>query len=460
MRLVSPWTPRLSAMDGRPYERLVTALAEDIAAGTISSGDRLPPHRELSYQLKIGLGTVTKAYATLERRGLVQSIHGRGMFVAGLALRSNTVIDLSINTPPQMLSDRLLASTLTAMAKRLDAGMFATYAPPAGRPEHRALMARWLAGQRLDVSPDCILLCGGAQHALSVAVATACRPNGVVLTEAMTYPGAINLVRQNGNQLMGIDLDGEGMKPEALERALSSLDDAASAPVLYITPTLQNPTATTMSHARRQEIVRISRAYDVTIIEDDVYSIFAEPSLLPIATLAPERTLYVSGLSKGVSPGLRAGVLATPPHLVESALARLQETCTMASPLTCMIMEQWLTDGTALSVAGSIKIDSMKRHVLARKMLPACMQSSDITGFHAWLPMPTAEADRLTQRLATMGVIVMGPRPALTNPDAVNSGIRISIGSPAIADLQQALSIIAGLVAADGQLKPIDAPHV
>lgn len=460
MRLVSPWTPRLTAMDGRPYERLVTALAEDIAIGTISSGDRLPPHRELSYQLKIGLGTVTKAYATLERRGLVQSIRGRGMFVAGIAPRSNTVIDLSINTPPQMLSDRLLASTLTGMAKRLDAGVFGAYAPPAGRPEHRALMARWLAGQRLDVSPDCILLCSGAQHALSVALATACRPNSVVLTESMTYPGAISLVRQNGNRLIGIDLDREGLKPEALDQALRSLDIPAADAVLYITPTLQNPTATTMSLARREEIVRISRAYDITIIEDDVYSIFAESSLLPIATLAPERTLYVSGLSKVVSPGLRAGVLATPPHFVETALSRLQETCTMASPLTCMIMEQWLTDGTALSVAGSIKIDSMKRHLLARKMLPAGMQSSDITGFHAWLPMPTAEADRLTQRLATMGVIVMGPRAALTNPDAVNSGIRISIGSPAIADLQQALSIIASLVAADGQLKPIDAPHV
>ncbi|WP_163277873.1 GntR family transcriptional regulator, partial [Klebsiella aerogenes] len=70
MRLASPWQPRLGAVKGQPYERLVGALTEDIAAGTVPAGARLPPHRDLAYRLGIGLGTVTKAYATLERRGL------------------------------------------------------------------------------------------------------------------------------------------------------------------------------------------------------------------------------------------------------------------------------------------------------------------------------------------------------------------------------------------------------
>lgn len=460
MHLVSPWNPRLSATKGRPYERLVTALAEDIADGAISCGDRLPPHRELSYQLKIGLGTVTKAYATLERRGLVQSVRGRGMFVASVTPRPNAVIDLSINTPPRMLSDRLLAATLTGMARRLDAGTFGTYAPAAGRRDHRALMARWLASQRLEVAPDCILLCNGAQHALSIAFATACRPNGIMLTEATTYPGAIMLARQSGYQLNGLDLDGEGIVPEALERALQSPAAVSAARVLYVTPTLHNPTATTMSAARRQDIVRICRDYDVTIVEDDVYSIFAEPNLLPLATLAPERTLYVSGLSKAVSPGLRIGVLAVPPYFVERALSRLQATCSMASPLACMIMERWLADGTALSVAASIKLDTMKRHDLMRSTLPFDMPDHDVKGFHAWLPMRVTEAERLVKSAASMGVIVMGPHIPLIDPDASNSGIRLSIGSPAIGDLKQALSIIGGLLAHNGQRKQIDLPQV
>ncbi|KTQ87246.1 hypothetical protein NS226_17595 [Aureimonas ureilytica] len=88
------------------------------------------------------------------------------------------------------------------------------------------------------------------------------------------------------------------------------------------------------------------------------------------------------------------------------------------------------------------------------------MQSGDITGFHVWLPMPTNDADRLTQRLAAMGVIMMWPKAALVDPETLNSGIRISIGSPTTENLQQALSIIGGFVTADGQLKPMDEPRV
>ncbi len=458
MRLASPWKPRLSEAGGLPYERLVTALAGDIADGGIPCGARLPPHRELAYQLEIGLGTVTKAYAVLERRGLVQSVRGRGMFVAGLSPRPQGLIDLSINTPPQMLSNRLLAATLAGMARRLDADTFAAYAPAAGRPSHRAQMARWLADQRLEVTPERILLCNGAQHALSVAFAVACQPGGVLLTEAVTYPGAILLARQSALTLIGLDMDDEGLAPAALEKALRAPAAVAAPRVLYVTPTLHNPTAATMSAARRLDIVRICRAHDVTIIEDDVYSVFAGADLLPLAALAPERTLYVGGLSKTVSPGLRIGALVVPTRFIERAIARLQATCSMASPLACMIMEQWLTDGTAASVAASIRLDAAQRYELVRTALPPTLPAHAITGFHVWLPMPAAEAERLTKSAAARGVIVMPPNAALVDPDASQGGIRLSVGSPTIDALKQALAVIGSLFDPGGQRIDLDPP--
>lgn len=354
MRLASPWKPRLSDAEGLPFERLVSALAEDIAKGDVPSGARLPPHRELAYQLGIGLGTVTKAYSVLERRGLVHSVRGRGMFVSGLPARPKSIIDLSINTPPQMLSDRLLAASLTKLAKRLDAGTFCSYAPAAGSYQHRTEMARWLGDQRLETSADRVLLCNGAQHALAVAYALVRRSGGTILTEAITYPGAIMLAKHNGLGLIGIDMDEQGLKPEALERVLRLQPASAPPPVLYVTPTMQNPTAATMGLSRRQEIVALCRDFDVTIIEDDVYSIFAPDEHLPLATLAPERTLYISSLSKSLSPGLRIGALSVPECLAERALSHLQTTALMVSPIACMVMEEWLTNGTAASVAASI----------------------------------------------------------------------------------------------------------
>lgn len=445
MRLASPWKPRLAEGTALPYERLVAALADDIAEGSLTHGARLPPHRELAYQLGIGIGTVTKAYAVLERRGLVQSERGRGMFVAGLAPRPAEVIDLSVNLPPQMLSDRLLAATLASLARRLDAGTFGSYLPPAGRDDHRALLARWLAAQRLEAAPERLLICHGAQHAIAVAFAAAAPAGGVVLTEALTYPGAIMLARQRGDRLVGLELDGQGMRPDALEKALRSPACAEGPRLLYVTPSLHNPTAVTMGAGRREEIVRLCRAHDVIIVEDDIHAILVGPELLPLAMLAPERTLHVSGLSKTLSPGLRIGSLVVPPAFLDRALTALRATCTMASPLACLIMEQWLTDGTARSVAASIRTDAARRMDLARTLLRLDHRAG-APGYHLWLPMPTARADSFAGAAMAKGIRVMPPRAPMVDTNAAEGGIRLSLGAPPFDTLRQSLTTLAGLL--------------
>ncbi|CAM5774094.1 GntR family transcriptional regulator [Labrys miyagiensis] len=449
MRLVSPWKPRLSEGEGSPHERLVAAIADDIAEGELVPGARLPPHRELAYRLGIGLGTVTKAYAVLERRGLVRSERGRGMFVSGLAARRTGVIDLSVNIPPQMLSERLLAATLTAMARRLDADLFGSYLPPAGRDDHRALLAGWLAGQKLDARPEHLLICNGAQHALAIAFAAVAPAGGVILTEAITYPGAIMLARQHGHRLIGIDTDARGLRPDALEKALHSLARVSRPKLLYVTPTLHNPTAATMDARRREDIAHLCRRHDVVIVEDDIHAIFAGPGHMPIATLAPERTLHVSGLSKVLSPGLRIGSLVVPPAFLERAMSALRTTCTMAAPLACLIMEQWLTDGTAQSVAASIRTDAARRLDLARTLLRLEALPGP-SGFHLWLPMPSSRADRLAAATAAQGVLVMQPRAPLVDVNAAQGGIRLSLGGPSPGPLKEALVIIAGLLGEEG----------
>jgi DNA-binding transcriptional MocR family regulator len=445
MRLVSPWTPRLAEGAGLPHERLVAALADDIAEGGLLHGARLPPHRELAYQLGIGLGTVTKAYAVLERRGLVRSVRGRGMFVAGLALRQAGVVDLSVNLPPQVLSDRLLAATLASLGRRLDAGTFGSYLPPAGRDDHRALLARWLAEQRLEASPERLLICHGAQHAIAIAFAAIAPAGAMVMTEALTFPGAITLARQRGDRLLGLELDAEGLRPDALERALRSPACAAGPRLLYVTPTLHNPTAATMGPERRQDIVRLCRAHDVIIVEDDIHAVLASPELRPLAMLAPERTFHVSGLSKTLSPGLRIGSLVVPPAYFDRALTALRATCTMASALACLIMEQWLTDGTARSVAASIRADAARRMSLAHTLL-GLDRPRDTSGFHLWLPMPTARADIFAGAAMAQGIRVMPPRAPLVDPNATEGGIRLSLGAPPMAVLRQSLTTLAGLM--------------
>jgi len=107
MRLQSPWQARLGdEKEGSPCDRLVAALSEDIADGQLEVGARLPAHRDLAWRLGIGVGTVTKAYGVLERRGLVRSVKGRGTFVAVAEARRGAFIDLSRNSPLPVITER------------------------------------------------------------------------------------------------------------------------------------------------------------------------------------------------------------------------------------------------------------------------------------------------------------------------------------------------------------------
>ena len=141
MRIRSPWKPYLSNRFTSPADRLVGALAEDILQGALEGGARLPAHRDLADELNIGVGTVTTAYAVLERRGLVRTVKGSGKFVALTQSRKGPVIDLSRNVPPGAVTERLLGRTLTALAKRVDSGFFNDY-PPLGGPCGTSALAR------------------------------------------------------------------------------------------------------------------------------------------------------------------------------------------------------------------------------------------------------------------------------------------------------------------------------
>ncbi len=449
MRLVSPWSPRLAEIDGPLHERLAAALADDVAEGRVEVGARLPAHRDLAWRLGVGIGTVTRAYGVLERRGLVRSERGRGMFVAGGEMRSRTRVDLSVNAPPQVFADRLLAATFAALARDVSAEVFSRYRPAIGDPEHRRIMARWLGEHRFAAPVERLILTNGAQHALAVALAVAARDGRRAVTEAVTYPGALTLARHMGEMPIALGLDGEGMLPDALEETLAAVARTGRRAVVYVTPTQHNPTTATMGEARRRQMVALARAHDALIVEDDVYSLFTPPGLPTLAELAPERTFYVNGLSKTLNPGLRLGVLVAPPRLFEAACAGLTATSSMASPISCLVMERWVLDGTAASIGASIRLEAAARSGLARDRLSGVVLSEAGPGFHVWLPMPLLEAERLARRAETAGVTVTPPSAVMVDPEGGLSGLRLCLGAPTRTQLAGALTTLGELMSSE-----------
>ncbi|MEC9345870.1 MAG: PLP-dependent aminotransferase family protein [Pseudomonadota bacterium] len=453
MKLESPWQPRLAEGAGTASVRLVRAVSEDIAAGHLPAGARLPAHRDLAWRLGIAVGTVTRAYSELERCGLVGAVRGQGTFVAGGPGPAAQVVDLSMNVPPVAVGDGLLRASLRDIARGADATGFCSYLPAIGTAVRRGLLAGYLSeqGTGTPLDPARLMICNGAQHALAVALALACPRGTMLVTECVTYPGVLALARQSGIPVRGVDVDAEGMEPGSLDRLLAS---RAAPAAVYITPDLHNPTGRTMGEARRREIVRICASRKALIVEDAVYSGLCVAAGTRLESLAPDRVLHVGGLSKTVSPGLRIGALLVPQAMWETAVAAFQAGCTTSAPLNCMVMERWIVDGTARAVRDHLRIEARERCRLAAERLGIAMPA--VPAFHVWLETPETAARALEAAAAREGVILTPPESMRADPMSTVCGVRLCLGGPDRPGLEDALSRLARLLPRE----PIPVPMV
>lgn len=451
MRRQSVWNPRLANGDAPPAERLAEALGSDILAGHLTADERLPAHRDLAWRLKIGVGSVTRAYAALERRGLVRAIHGRGTFVAARQDGGGPVLDLATNMPPPMFSDRALARTLAKLSRRVDPALFNVYPPVAGHLEHRRIMAHWLGHYGLEIAPERLLLTGGAQQALTVAL-TVTRPHVTcVVTEELTYPGMLGAVRQSGLPLRATAMDHEGMTPAGLERALGA--HRGERAVVYVTPTMHNPTTATMGLQRRRDIAALCRRHDALIIEDGVYVHTHDPDLPSLMALAPERTFHVSSLSKILSPGLRIGALIPPPRHAEDCLPALLASSLMIAPLSYAMMAQWMQDGTAESVCRALHAEAVRRQELVLRHLGEWVARPRYRAFHAWLPFSPEQAAHVVEQARQLGVALPPPRSFASTGNPERTGVRLALGSVTFRHLPDALKRVReACLAAEGKV--------
>ena len=421
------WTPHLPETEEPIYERLVRAMASDIAAGVLAPGERLPPQRELAWRLGLGVGTVTKAYAEAERRGLLSGHVGRGSFVASVRPDDRTgAIDMARNLPPSGPAQQRLASAMARLTR--DGGLAdrLAYPPIGGHGADRAAGAAWLshiAGWD-DLDPARLICTAGAQQAVAVALATACRPGDAVVAEAATFSGLKALAGVMGYGLAPAAIDDQGLTPQTLDRAAAK----TGARVAYILPS-HNPTPRVMGEPRRRDIVEVARKRDLILIEDDLYGAYAmDLGLTPLARLAPERVFHATSLSKTIAPGLRAGYLIPPAGGAHGrALGALHALAIGAPGMGLALATRWIEDGSAANILAEGRAEMAVRNELAMLILGEAMERPPVPGLHAWLPMSEIAAERAAARALRAGVEVTPPGDMILDAAAI-SGLRLCLG--------------------------------
>lgn len=435
------WVDAAEAGGRTRYRALAETIAAAIADGRLKAGEQLPTHRALAERLDVSIGTVTRAYAEAERRGLVSGEVGRGTFVRAVVPRSTEwggepgdpeMLDLSLALPwvlPGGEEGRLLSAALAGIAAEPGLEDLLRYHPGTALPRHRAAAARWLEGAGVPTGADRVFVTPGAQHALSVLLMTLLRPGDVVLAEALTYPGLIALSRALDRPLHGVEMDGEGMLPSALERAVRE----TGGKLVYVVPTAQNPTGATMSAARRRAIVEVARAHDLLLIEDDVHGLLApHPRAPAFAALAPEHTVHVITFSKALTFGLRTAFVSAPARHVDALIAGVRSTVWISPPLMTELTLRWLTDGTADRLMERKRAESEARQALVAEVLGGCgrLEHERFAG-HAWLHLPEPwRADELVAEARRRGVQVTPASMFATGRANAPHAIRLCVGTP------------------------------
>lgn len=426
------WKPRL-APDRALYLAIVDALAEDIASGRLARGTRLPTQRELAERLDVSIGTITRAFNTAERRGLVTAVTGRGTFVgegSATDFSSSDVDDGMVDlgrTWPLYSLDPDPAPALREIARDPSRGELFHYQDNAGMPSHRAAGATWAARHGLEAKPDDVVICSGVQHAILVALAAVADPGDWVLTEEFTYPGFNAAAHFLHLQVKGLALDEDGLIPDAFEAACRQRSPKA----LYCTPTLQNPTTSTIPAERRERIAEIARTHDVAIIEDDVLRLLATDPPPPIASLAPERTSYIAGMSKSVTGALRVAYLVPPANQVRRATQSVWSTTWMVPPLMAELAGRWINDGTADATVERKRRESARRLDLAKTVLHGLRLHTAVAAYHTWLELPDRWTSAgFTEEARRRGVEVTPMESFATGDGSGIQAVRVCLSAP------------------------------
>lgn len=436
------------------YKTLVDAYAGDIRAGRLAPGTRLPTHRELAASAGLALATASRVYAELEAMGLVSGETGRGTFVRETSLAPGQgidqkdvavgMIDLNFNYPSLPGQADLLRTALRQLALSGDLEALLRYQPHAGRQHERASVARHLTARGVNVDAAQVLIVNGAQQGLAVTLMALLKPGDVIAADALTYSGFKVLAEALHLEVVAIPCGEHGPDLSALDALCRQRPVRA----VYSMPTLHNPLGWVMPIEQREQLVMLARQHDLILIEDAAYAFLVDNPPRTLIDMAPERTVYVSGLSKNIATGLRVGFIAAPDTRVP-ALERIIRATTWNTPgvMTAMACG-WLDDGTVTLLEAQKRHDARARQTLAADLLKGLRCIGHPSSYFLWLPLPEdVRADQIVVALMHEQISVTTAEPFSVSPQ-VPHAIRLALGSVDMDVLRQALITVRKVIGA------------
>ncbi len=451
-------SPLSRAADTTLTEQLASRFAGHIRQRLLGPGARLPSVRECARRHSVSPHTVVAAYDKLLALGLVEARRQRGFFVRETATDdasrralqrsaksgtpksgttksaaagpanaarvpahplpiSATALIRGMFQPPgshpmpglgtlpvDWLDASLLGSAIRRAGARLGHAAL-QYGEPAGEGRLRRVLATRLADHGVNASPDQIVTTVGATQALDIVTRTLLKPGDSVLVDEPGWSIEYARLAALGMRVLPVPRGEDGPDLAVMQRLVEA-QKPAERPRLYVTVSvLHNPTGASLSLPSAHRVLQLAQAHGMHIIEDDTYAHLAPAHLPRLAALdALERTIYVSGFSKILTPSWRVGYLAAPAALVDRLVdTKLLTTLTTPS-LTELALAHCLEQGLLRRHAERVvrQLDAARSRAVRLAEAHGCRFAAPPRGLFGWVDVGV-DTERLAQVMLDKG---------------------------------------------------------
>ena len=311
----------------------------------------------------------------------------------------------------------------------------------------------------IGADPDDVVITTGSQQALDLMAELFINAGDVVLAESPSYVGALGCFRARQADVVHVDLDEDGLIPEALEETIRHLKSAGRAiKFLYTIPNFQNPAGVTLTLERRQRIAEICMREHVLILEDNPYGLlgFHSDPLPAIHSFSPEGVVYLGSVSKMFAPGMRIG-WALAPHAIRAKLILASEAAILSPGMFGqMFLSSYLNN---YDWYGQVKVYRAMYAERCKAMLdaldeymPECSWTKPLGGFYTWVTLPEGLNARSMLPRAVKAQVAYVSGTAFYYDGRGTDHMRLSFCYPEPDRIREGVRRLAGVVNAEKQL--------
>ncbi len=325
------------------------------------------------------------------------------------------------------------------------------YAASEGFAPLREWVAAEMAQHGVQAAADQVLITSGSQQGLDLVGKVLIDPGSTVAVEAPTYLGALQAFAPYEPEFVAVEGDDDGPLPAAL-------DGARGARFIYLLPNFQNPSGRCVSAARRQALVARALALGLPIVEDNPYGDlwFDQAPPPPLTASAGAAAIYLGSFSKVLAPGLRLGYVVAPRVLYPKLLQAKQAADLHTPGFNQRVVYEVIKDGFLRDHVPTIRARyKLQRDAMAAALkthMPAgCRWNTPAGGMFFWLNLPPhIDATALLPQAVAAGMAYVPGTTFFPHGGHANT-LRLSFVTATPAQIEQAVAMLGGVLAAAGQ---------